>query len=364
MTLQPIPPGSTIGIFGGGQLGRMTVLAAARFGYQCHVFTSDLNSPASQVATSTTVASYDDNNALRVFSAAVDVATFEFENIPIDSIRFVEEQVPVYPGWKVLSIAQNRVQEKAFFNFVGLETAQWRCIANQDSLVRAVSEIGLPAVLKSARFGYDGKGQIRIDDRASLERISYPADDEAMVLEAYVDFSKEISVIVARGMDGAWVAFDPVENIHVDHILHTSVAPAQLPPSLTAAAINACYTLASALDLVGVLAVEMFVTRDGRLLINEMAPRPHNSGHWTIDACYTNQFEQFVRAICGLPLGTTKRHSDARMTNLLGNDVLRWSDFLNDPLACLYLYGKKEIYPSRKMGHITYLAPRAKVTTE
>ncbi len=358
--IRPVPPGSLIGIFGGGQLGRMTALAAARLGYRCHVFTPETDSPAAQVAAETTIASYDDVDALRAFAAKIDVVTIEFENIPVDSVRLVAEQVIVRPDWNVLEVAQDRIQEKTFFNTIGLETAPWRRVVGQGNLARAVSELGRPAILKTARFGYDGKGQVRIDEETHLGHAWHQIGSGGVgILEASIDFAHEISVIIARGLDGAWVAFDPVENTHTNHVLHTSRVPAQVIPSLAAAAVEAGRRTADALDLVGVLAVEMFVTCDGRLLMNEMAPRPHNSGHWTLDACRTDQFEQLVRAICGLPLGTSERHADAEMTNLLGDEVVRWLDILGDPSARLHLYGKKDVHPGRKMGHVTRLFPRA-----
>ncbi|KAF0117666.1 MAG: 5-(carboxyamino)imidazole ribonucleotide synthase [Rhodospirillaceae bacterium] len=364
--IRPLAPGSVIGIFGGGQLGRMIALAAARLGYVCHIFASEADCPAAQVATHATIASYEDRDALRTFAAAVDVATCEFENIPVESVRLVAEQIPVRPDWKVLEVAQDRVQEKTFFNTIGLETAPWRRVVGQGNLARAISELGRPSILKTARFGYDGKGQVRIDDDAHLGHAWHHISGTGGgvgVLEAFVDFAQEVSVIVARGIDGAWSAFDPTENTHANHVLQSARVPARVPVFLTAAAVDAGHRAAEALDLVGLLAVEMFVTRDGRLLMNEMAPRPHNSGHWTLDACLTDQFEQCVRAICGLPLGSPERHADATMTNLLGDDVVRWLDILGDPSARLHLYGKKETRPGRKMGHVTRLVPRSVATS-
>ncbi|VBB69076.1 Phosphoribosylaminoimidazole carboxylase ATPase subunit [invertebrate metagenome] len=361
--VHPIPPGSMIGIFGGGQLGRMATLAAARLGYRCHVFTPDTDSPAAQVAMATTVAPYEDVTALRAFAATVDVATFEFENIPIDSMRLVAEQIPVRPGWKVLEVAQDRVQEKIFFNTIGLQTAPWRRVVDQDNLAQAVMELGRPSLLKTARFGYDGKGQIRIDEHTGLEHAWHHIGAGIGVLEAVIDFTHEVSVIVARGTDGSWAAFDPAENIHVNHMLQTSLVPARLPAPLVEAAVEAGRRTAEILDMVGVLAVEMFVTREGHLLMNEMAPRPHNSGHWTLDACLTDQFEQFIRAVCGLPLGSPERHFDAEMLNLLGDDVVRWLDILEDPRARLHLYGKEDVRPGRKMGHVTHLKSRTSIST-
>ncbi len=349
------PPGSIIGILGGGQLGRMTALAAARLGLRCHVFCPEADSPAARVTDAATVAAYDDEKALRAFAAQVDVVTFEFENIPADAVRLMADLVPVRPGARALEISQDRLREKAFFNGIGLETAPWREVDGPESLSRAVAEVGAPAILKTTRLGYDGKGQVRVDPGTDLAGAWRGFGADVGVLEGFVDFEREISVIVARGIDGAWAAFDPVENRHANHILDTTTAPAVLAPSLALQAIEAARRSAEALDLVGLLAVEMFVTRDYRLLINEMAPRPHNSGHWTMDACLTDQFEQFVRAVCGLPLGSPERHSDAVMTNLIGDDFNLWPEILAEPGARLHLYGKTEARPGRKMGHVTRL---------
>ncbi|MEO5373947.1 MAG: 5-(carboxyamino)imidazole ribonucleotide synthase [Alphaproteobacteria bacterium] len=356
---QTIPPGSTIGIFGGGQLGRMTALAAARLGYRCHIFCPEPDSPASQVAAATTVAAYDDRDSLRAFAAAVDVITFEFENIPLDSARLVADLAPVRPAWTVLEVGQDRLLEKAFFNGIGLATAPWRRVDGPESLAQAIAIIGTPAILKTTRLGYDGKGQVRVDATTDPAAAWRSMGTDVGVLEGFIDFAREISVIIARGVDGRTAAFVPVENRHVHHILDTTIAPAPMSPEVAAAALDAAERSAAALGLVGLLAIEMFVGRDGALLINEMAPRPHNSGHWTIDACLTDQFEQFVRAVCGLPLGSPERHSDAEMKNLLGDDIARWPDLLAEPAARLHLYGKAEARPGRKMGHVTRLKPRA-----
>lgn len=361
MTAGPrlLPPGSIIGIFGGGQLGRMTSIAAARLGYRCHIYCPDHDSPASHVSDAHTVAAYDDAEALRTFARSVDVVTFEFENIPLESVRLVAELVPVRPAWKALEVGQDRLLEKTFFNGVGLGTAPWRRVDGPESLAEAITAIGVPAILKTTRLGYDGKGQIRITAATDPEDAWRSLGADVGVLEGFIDFEREISVIIARGLDGALAAFDPVENRHVNHILDTTIAPAPIRPELAAAAMEAARRSAEALDLVGLLAIEMFITRDGRILINEMAPRPHNSGHWTIDACYTDQFEQLVRAVCGLPLGTPARHSDAEMKNLIGDDIARWPDLLAEPAAHLHLYGKAEARPGRKMGHVTRLRPKA-----
>jgi 5-(carboxyamino)imidazole ribonucleotide synthase len=361
--VQPLPPGSTVGIIGGGQLGRMAALAAARLGYLVHIFSPERNGPAAQVAAASTVADYTDEAAIEAFARTVDVVTFEFENIPAESVRLMASHVPVRPCWSVLEVAQDRIREKRFFNAIGIETAPWREVTTLEQLRQAVAELGRPAVLKTARQGYDGKGQVKIVAETDLAQ-AWAALGHGLsaggsgVLEGFIDFLGEISVIVARGIDGGWAAFDPVWNVHHNHILDTSTAPAPISPELAAAAMDIAHRSAEALGVVGLLAVELFVTKDG-LLANEMAPRPHNSGHWTMDACVTDQFEQFIRAVCGLPLGSPERHSDAVMTNLIGDDVLQWLDILGDTRARLHLYGKAEARPGRKMGHVNRISPRS-----
>ena len=354
----PLPPGSTIGIIGSGQLGRMAALAAARLGYRVHVFSPEAESPTEQVAAQATVASYTDLDALDSFARSVDVVTFEFENIPAESVRVLSDRVPVRPCWRVLEVAQDRINEKRFFASLGIETAPWAEVNSADGLKKAVAAIGRPAVLKTNRLGYDGKGQIKITDTTDLDQAWAQMAGAPCVLEGFIQFQGEISVVVARGLDGRMEAFDPAWNVHTNHILDTTTVPAPIAPSLAAKAVEVAKRTAESLDLVGLLAVEMFVTRDGHVLANEMAPRPHNSGHWTIDACITDQFEQFVRAVCGLPLGDPARHSDAMMTNLIGDDVESWLDILSEPDAKLHLYGKAEARSGRKMGHVTRLTPK------
>jgi len=358
----PIEPGSTIGILGGGQLGRMTAMAAARLGYRCHIYTDEHDSPASQVAATTTVAPYTDAAALTAFARSVAVVTFEFENIPEATAAIIEPLAPLRPGRNCLVIAQDRLNEKAFLNGIGVATAPYRRAADAMELAQAIDDIGRPAVLKTARFGYDGKGQVMIgantDLQAAWAAMSGSNGAQIGVLEGFVEFDREISVIVARAPDGSCQAFDPVENRHTNHILDTTIAPAAITDEMGYKAVATARHIAEALDLVGLLTVEMFVTRDNTLLVNELAPRPHNSGHWTLDGCITSQFEQFVRAICGLPLGSAARHSNAVMKNLLGDDVLRWREILAEPGAKLHLYGKSEPRPGRKMGHVTRLSPR------
>jgi 5-(carboxyamino)imidazole ribonucleotide synthase len=358
----PLPPGSVIGILGGGQLGRMTAMAAARLGYPCHIYTDEADSPASQVAAKTTVASFTDRAALTRFAGSVAVVTFEFENIPEETAAILEPLVLLRPGRNCLAVAQDRLNEKAFLNGIGVATAPYRRAASPMELAQAIHDLGRPAVLKTSRLGYDGKGQVMIGSSTDLNEawatMTGSNGAQIGVVEGFIDFDREISVIVARAPDGSWEAFDPVENRHANHILDTTIAPAAITDELSYKAVATARHIAEALDLVGLLTVEMFVTRDNTLLVNELAPRPHNSGHWTIDGCVTSQFEQFVRAVCGLPLGSPARHSDAVMKNLLGDEVLRWREILAEPGAKLHLYGKMEPRPGRKMGHVTRLSPR------
>jgi len=354
-----VPPGGTIGILGGGQLGRMTATAAAALGYRCHVYAPDADSPAAQVCAAATVAPYDDADALTRFAAAVDVVTFEFENIPYESVRLLAERVPVRPGWNALRVTQDRVTEKDFLRGIGVPTADYRAVSDSAALAEAVAAFGGQGILKTTRLGYDGKGQVRLDGTLTAEDAWARMGGPEGILESVVDFACEISVVIARGLDGEIAAFVPVENRHRNHILDRTIAPAAVADEIAAEADRIARRVVEALGLVGLLAVEMFVTRDGRVLVNELAPRPHNSGHWTIDACVTSQFEQFVRAVCGLPLGSPARLCDAEMTNLLGDDIEQWPELLRDPQAKLHLYGKAEPRPGRKMGHVTrLLSPR------
>ncbi|KAA5607561.1 5-(carboxyamino)imidazole ribonucleotide synthase [Roseospira marina] len=356
MTL--IAPGSTVGIIGGGQLGRMAAMAAARLGYDCVILTPEADSPASRVARQTVVAPYDDPEALQVFADAVDVVTFEFENVPAEAVAWLAVRRPVRPSWTVLETAQDRILEKTFLNRVGIETAPWRPVLGPDDLRVALDDLGTPAVLKTTRLGYDGKGQVRLEAGADCGAVWDSLGADAAILEGFVDFDMEASVIVARGPDGAVATFDAVQNEHVNHILDTTTVPAPLPEPVRAAARDLARRAAEALDLVGLLAVELFVTRDGRLLANEMAPRPHNSGHWSLDGAVTDQFEQFIRAVCGLPLGATDLIGRrARMKNLIGDAASSWEAILADPTAHLHLYGKRAARAGRKMGHVTWLEP-------
>lgn len=353
-----IAPGGVIGIIGGGQLGRMTALAAARLGYRCHIFCPEADSPAAQVSAAATVAAYEDETALAAFADAVDAVTFEFENIPAASVKLLCERTTVRPGWRALEISQDRRLEKAFLNGIGIATAPWHRVESDAELAAAIGDVGLPGLLKTARFGYDGKGQIMIRNEADAAAARAALGNAPAVFEGLVDFEREISVVLARGVDGQIAAFDAVENRHRHNILDVTTAPAPIPPSLAQEAQAIAGRIAQDLSIAGLLAVEMFVTRDHRLLVNEIAPRPHNSGHWTMDACATSQFEQFVRAVAGVPLGSPERLFDATMTNLIGDDVDQWPDLLRDPGARLHLYGKAPARPGRKMGHVNRLFPR------
>ncbi len=335
----------------------MIALAAAELGYRCHVFANEPLSPAVQVCGAATIADFTDRAALERFADAVDVATCEFENIPAASVCRVAALKPVLPQPGILEIAQDRLREKDFLRSIGIETTAYREIADPAALVRAMREFAYPAVLKTVRMGYDGKGQVSLTPDTNAEEAWRQMGGEIGILEGFVDFACEISVIVARGGDGSWATYPPVENRHVNHVLDTTIAPARIPAETAMRAAAIAHHVAEKLELVGVLAVEMFVTQGGQLLVNEIAPRPHNSGHWTIDACVTSQFEQLVRALCDLPLGSVEHHSDAVMKNLLGNDVEKWREAYNDPMAKLHLYGKTEILPGRKMGHVTRLMP-------
>ena len=354
-----IPPGAAIGILGGGQLGRMLALAAARLGYRAHVFCPDADAPALQVAAAATVAEYADGAALDRFAAAVDVVTLEFENAPLAAAERLAAAVPVRPGPRALAAAQDRRAEKRLMADIGAPTAAWAAVNGPEDTARARARLGGDCLLKTARFGYDGKGQAPVtagtDPAAAWAAIGAP---DAAILEARVDFEREISVLLARGPDGRAAAWEAAENVHVGGILRTSRAPARISAETAAAARAAAQRIAEALDLIGLLAVEMFAMRGGGLLVNEIAPRPHNSGHWTLDACVTSQFEQAVRAVCGLPLGATDRLADAEMRNLLGAEVREWAARAADPLAKLHIYGKAETRPGRKMGHVTRLLPK------
>jgi 5-(carboxyamino)imidazole ribonucleotide synthase len=361
----PLPPGAVIGIIGGGQLGRMAAMAAARLGYKCHIFSPEPDGPASQVAYLSTIADYTDHVALHRFAEAVDVITFEFENVPADGLELLTSMKPVRPGPEILRLSQDRLLEKRLLNEIGIATAPWAEIHDEAGLAEATALLGLPAVLKTTRLGYDGKGQAMLRGTADFSAALRQLQPKPLVLEGFIDFACEISVIVARGEDGVIAAFDPVENRHKHHILDLTLAPARLEPEQLAEAARMARHIAEKLGLIGLLAVEMFVDRNGNLLVNEIAPRPHNSGHWTLDACPASQFELHIRAVAGLPLPPATRHSDAVMKNLVGpDDMALLPAILAKPGLIPHLYGKAEARPGRKMGHFTRLFPRGSLPGE
>ena len=356
----PILPGAVIGVLGSGQLGRMLALAAGRLGYRVHTYSPERDSPTGHVADAEIVGSYDDVDALRRFADGVDAVTFEFENVPSASVAAIAERAVVRPAGSVLHTTQHRGREKAFLSGAGLPVAPYALVDTPDDLPAAMTRVGLPAVLKTASFGYDGKGQARIDRAEDAFTAWDRLGRQPAVLEAFVDFERELSVVAARGVDGRVAHYGVIENAHARHILDVSVAPARVSPQIERDAVAIARATLEALDVVGVLCVELFLTRDGRVLVNELAPRTHNSGHLTIDACATSQFEQQLRAVCGLPLGATDLVRPAAMANLLGDlwqdGEPRWADALARPGVRLHLYGKREAKPGRKMGHLTALA--------
>ncbi len=359
MTTFPLPPGSIIGILGGGQLGRMSALAAAPLGYACHVYAPEPDSPGMQVAAHRTVAAYEDRDALARFAGSVAVVTFEFENVPAAALEALAGLVPCRPGLAALATCQDRVAEKAFLGRIGVPVAPWRAVESEADLAAAVAEIGLPAVLKTTRLGYDGRGQAVLRTPEDLAPAFARLAPKPLVLEAFIPFAAEISAIAARGADGAVATFDPAENRHAHHILDLSFAPARVPDPVAAAARAHVAAVAEGLDLIGLVALEMFLLPDGRLLANEIAPRPHNSGHWTMEACAASQFEQHVRAVAGLPLASPERHHDAVMRNLIGPEGMdAWPRLVAAPGIVAHLYGKAAARPGRKMGHATRLLPR------
>jgi 5-(carboxyamino)imidazole ribonucleotide synthase len=352
----PLEPGATIGILGGGQLGRMLALAAARLGFKCAIFSDRDDTPAFDVACTHTRAAYDDEVALRSFAGACDLVTFEFENIPAAAATRVAEHVPFAPGVRALALTQDRLEEKKLVSSLGLKTPKFFPVAAPAAARMAFAGIDGPAVMKTRRFGYDGKGQVKIASAAEAER-AYEKLNAPSILEAFVDFAFEASVIAARGADGGFAVYDPPRNMHEHHILRRSTVPSPLTPDQVEDAKDIARRIGEALDYVGVFAVELFVARDGELLINEIAPRVHNSGHWTLEACATSQFEQHIRAIAGWPLGPVERHSNVEMENVLGFEA---ADYLKlAARGSLHLYGKSEMRQGRKMGHLTMLKPKS-----
>jgi 5-(carboxyamino)imidazole ribonucleotide synthase len=349
-----LPPGATIGILGGGQLGRMTAQAAARLGYRCIVFAPEAHSVAADVSAGHVRGAYDDTTALAQFALQTDVITYEFENVPEAAVAECLRHRPVRPGVRPIHVAQHRLREKEFFRGLGIGTADYQPIRSAADVAGATT---LPGILKTCTEGYDGKGQARVATRDELAAAWEKLGRRECILEALVDFEAEVSAIVARGLDGRARCFPIGLNHHRDGILRTTTVPSGLPAATLATAERFGVALAQGLDLVGLVALEMFVTRDGQVLANEMAPRPHNSGHWTIDACATSQFEQLVRAICGLPLGPVDVLAPSRMENLIGDEADDWARYVAEPAARLHLYGKGKARPGRKMGHVTYVLP-------
>ncbi|MEM7497337.1 MAG: 5-(carboxyamino)imidazole ribonucleotide synthase [Pseudomonadota bacterium] len=350
---EPLPPGSVIGILGGGQLGRMLAIAAARLGLHAHVFDPAAGGPAAEVAREATVAGYDDAAALETFARAVDVATFEFENVPAAVAETLARHTVVRPNARAFAVAQDRGEEKRFIEGIGLSCAPWAPVDGPRDIAAALEHTGAPAILKTRRMGYDGKGQAGVAQAGDAAGAWDAIGARPAVLEGRIAFTAELSVIVARGADGVTVAYDPGRNVHENGILRRTVVPAGLPAAVLQDAVLAAGRIASALDYVGVLGVELFLAPGGRLLVNEIAPRVHNTGHWTIEATAVDQFEQHIRAVAGWPLGDGVRHADAEMANLIGDDADGWADLAAEPGASLHLYGKAEARPGRKMGHVT-----------
>lgn len=358
-------PNGVIGVLGGGQLGRMLALAATRLGLRAHIYTPEENSPAADVAAAVTVGSYTDPERLRAFGERIDAVTYEFENVPAETVEILtERQTPVAPGARALAVAQDRLVEKEFVKSVGAATAPFFPVEDLPSLEKGLGIVGRPAILKTRRLGYDGKGQTTIG--AGDERLSLSWDEanrkawreigaRPSILEGFIDFEMEISVIGARGRDGSIRCYDSPQNIHKGGILRRSIVPSGAPARAVDDAVAITSRMLEALDYVGVIGVEFFVLKSGGVLVNEFAPRVHNSGHWTIDACAVSQFEQHIRAVAGWPLGDPVRHSDCVMDNLIGEDVDGWRALLTERNACVHLYGKRDLMPGRKMGHVTRL---------
>lgn len=372
-TLTPLPPGQTIGILGGGQLGRMLAMAAAKLGLKVHIYTDEEDSPAAEVADRTTLARYDDEAALTRFAGDISVVTYEFENVPVSTAEFLEQMVPVRPGSSALAVAQDRLREKQFMRDNAIPVAPFAAVHDTASLTAAVAEIGLPAILKTRVLGYDGKGQVRLRDDQAIATACAALANTPAVLEGFIPFTSEFSVIAVRGLPAATgpditpiaAFYDCPKNTHENGVLRRSVVPAPIDADTVAEACRIAALILEKLDYIGVLGVEFFQLADRAqgqpgLLVNEIAPRVHNSGHWTMDACTTSQFENHIRAVAGWPLGPTTRHSDVEMENLIGSEIDAWHALLTtDPAASLHLYGKAEARPGRKMGHINRLRPKS-----
>ena len=348
----PLPQGANIGILGGGQLGRMLAVAASRLGLKAHIFEPGANPPAGQVADQVTTASYEDEAALHRFAQSVDVITYEFENIPTSALDILEQIRPIHPGRRALAISQDRLSEKEFLTGLGLKVAPYANVTSAAEAEAAAQSIGTPSILKTRRMGYDGKGQVRLKNVSDMEQAWQAMQGAPSVLEGFINFSHEVSVIAARTSDGQVACYDPGENVHREGILHSTTVPASLSAAQRMDAVLLAGQILNALDYVGVMGVELFVTADG-LIVNEIAPRVHNSGHWTQNGCDICQFEQHIRAVAGWPLGDGSRNSDIRMENLSGDDMDRVPE-LRKTNAALHLYGKSEVKPGRKMGHVNF----------
>ncbi|MDN6041229.1 MAG: 5-(carboxyamino)imidazole ribonucleotide synthase [Acetobacter sp.] len=351
-------PNAVIGIVGGGQLGRMSAMAAAKLGFKTHILTQDPNGPAAQVSSGITLGAYDDLAVLEQFARAVDVVTFEFENISADGLDCLAQHCPVRPSGAILRTSQDRAVEKTFLTQAGVPIAPWHPVTDHASLQVAAEKLGFPFILKTARDGYDGKGQRRVYTPDELTEAYAALAPRALVAEGMVDFACEISVMVVRGANGTVRCFDPAQNFHRNGILDITLAPAPIAPELTQQAQTLATTIAEKLELIGILGVEMFIDRTGNLLVNEIAPRPHNSGHWTMDACPVDQFDMHIRAVAGLPLPPAQRHADAIMKNLIGpDDMALWPQIIATPTFLPHLYGKAEARRGRKMGHVNLVFP-------
>ncbi|MFK7764322.1 MAG: 5-(carboxyamino)imidazole ribonucleotide synthase [Roseobacter sp.] len=348
---KPLSTGATVGILGGGQLGRMLAVAAARLGFKCHVFEPGAEPPAGHTSARVTTASYDDRDALIAFAKSVDLVTYEFENIPTEALDTIEAVVPIRPGREALRISQDRLTEKTFLRDLGLEVAPFADVSDTPSMALALTNVGTPSILKTRRFGYDGKGQVRLSAPGDADAALAQMNGQSALLEGFVNFSHEVSVIAARGTSGEVSCFDPGENVHSDGILRTTTVPARLTTMQRTDAVLIAGKILNALDYVGVMGVELFVTPKG-LIVNEIAPRVHNSGHWTQNGCTIDQFEQHIRAVVGWPLGDGSRHTDVIMENLIGTDMDRVPEIAQEANAALHLYGKAEVKTGRKMGHV------------
>ncbi len=356
-TDRPLPPGSVIGILGGGQLGRMLAVAACKLGLKIHIYCPDRKCPASQVANNHIIANYDDEDALRNFANNIDIATYEFENVPATALEVIAAQKSIAPSIKALQVTQDRLHEKEFLQSLGIPVAEFSKIDKVQDLQNAVQQIGVPSILKTRCFGYDGKGQVKLNAHEEIEQAYKQLLGAPALLEKFISFSKEVSIIAVRGADNSIISYDICENIHQNQILSKTLIPAAIPDDIREQAFEIAKKFAEATDYIGVFAIEFFFcpSSDIPLIVNEIAPRVHNSGHWTIDACKDSQFENHIRAIAGWPINTTERHFDVEMINLIGHDIDEWEKYASEKNNAVHIYGKRETLPGRKMGHVTKL---------